>query len=619
MISLAELIVLITVEISILAFIIFMRFKQKGRPLHILHKLYYCVACMALIWDAALIALFFFDWSNHTAQYVIDSITNIAMFFPIFALCIAMTIYYNWNKLPHWCALLFVEPLLSWAMVWTNPLHHLYYAHFSLISSEVVFGWYFYIHYFYSFICLAAAIIFIISVAKKNISNILRWQAAFFSIGCLFPSIVNICSVVGIIPSTIVINFLSIVTGMLLFHGIAIFKFHLLDIKPLAMQTVLNRISDGYLILDLNGLVIDMNPAFAEVFGHEYGIVINRQLEDSTPTNPDAKTSFFVLIGHIENCRIQNASITYEHSIILRTAATFTKKYYLVDITPLYFGQEENIGCVVMFKDITIIKESMEELQQHQIRMMQQERLASLGQMVGGLAHNLKTPIMSIAGGVSSIENLIKESESSIGDPDITNEDFLEIYLEMHGWNQRIREACAYMSDIITTVKEQASSMEAEYNVPFKFEDVVRRTEMLLRHELLQTNCKVDYSNAVGPFIITQGDINSMVQVIINLVDNAAYAMKDNGGGTIRLITSLVDNNLAIKILDTGSGIPEEVRKRVFQAMITTKGSSGSGIGLYISKLILEARFSARIEFGDNPGGGTIFTVTIPSEHFRIG
>lgn len=615
MISAAGLVVLIIVEISILAFIISMRLKRNDQ---LLQKLYYCMAYIALIWDAALIALFFFDWSDRTAQYIIDSITNIAMFFPVFTLCIAMTIFYGWNKLPSWCGLLFFEPMISWGMVWTNPLHHHYYAHFSLISGEVVFGWYFYVHLLYTFICLTASIIFIIMVAKRNISSILRWQAVFFTIGCLFPSVVNIGSVVGVIPATTVINFLSVITGMLLFHGIAIFKFHLLDIKPLAMQTVLNRISDGYLILDLNGLVIDINRAFADVFGREYGITINCQLEKCSPTNPDAQTGFFTLIGHIENCRSQNVSITYEHSIILRTAAAFVKKYYLVDITPLYFGKEDNIGCVVMFKDITIIKESMEELQQNQMRMMQQERLASLGQMVGGLAHNLKTPIMSIAGGVSSIENLITESESSTGDPDVTNEDFLEIYLEMHDWTQRIREACAYMSDIISTVKEQASSMEAEYNVPFIFEDIVRRTEMLLRHELLQTNCKLEYSNTVGPFIITQGDINSMVQVVTNLVDNAAYSMKDNGGGTIRMVTSLVDDNLAIKIIDTGIGIPEEVKKKVFQSMITTKGSSGSGIGLYISKLILEAKFNARIEYEDNPGGGTIFTVTIPSEHFRI-
>jgi signal transduction histidine kinase len=79
-----------------------------------------------------------------------------------------------------------------------------------------------------------------------------------------------------------------------------------------------------------------------------------------------------------------------------------------------------------------------------------------------------------------------------------------------------------------------------------------------------------------------------------------------------------VDDNLAIKIIDTGIGIPEEVKKKVFKSMVTTKGLSGSGIGLYISKLILEARFNASIEYEDNPGGGTIFTVTIPSEHFKI-
>ena len=100
----------------------------------------------------------------------------------------------------------------------------------------------------------------------------------------------------------------------------------------------------------------------------------------------------------------------------------------------------------------------MQRLQDSQNRMMEQERLASLGQMVGGLAHNLKTPIMSISGSASAMENLIEECKTSVGDPDVTADDYREIYAEMDTWISRLREACAYMSDIITAVKGQAKN-----------------------------------------------------------------------------------------------------------------------------------------------------------------
>ncbi len=89
-------------------------------------------------------------------------------------------------------------------------------------------------------------------------------------------------------------------------------------------------------------------------------------------------------------------------------------------------------------------------MQDSQARMMEQERLASLGQMVGGLAHNLKTPIMSISGSSVALENLVDECRLSIGDSEVTAADYQEIYAEMMDWLLKTREACNYMSDIIT-------------------------------------------------------------------------------------------------------------------------------------------------------------------------
>ena len=98
----------------------------------------------------------------------------------------------------------------------------------------------------------------------------------------------------------------------------------------------------------------------------------------------------------------------------------------------------------------------METIKNNQDILMERERLAGLGQLIGGIAHNLKTPIMSIAGAVQGLENLIREYDESIDDPLVNSQDHHDIAKDMEEWIPKIRAHLEYMSDIITTVKGQA-------------------------------------------------------------------------------------------------------------------------------------------------------------------
>ncbi|HOM03710.1 MAG TPA: cache domain-containing protein [Acetivibrio sp.] len=94
---------------------------------------------------------------------------------------------------------------------------------------------------------------------------------------------------------------------------------------------------------------------------------------------------------------------------------------------------------------------------------LERERLASLGQLIGGIAHNFKTPIMSIAGGLEALKDLIDEYDISIGDPQVTSEDHYEIAAEMRDWIGRIKPYCGYMADIISTVKGHVETITVLY------------------------------------------------------------------------------------------------------------------------------------------------------------
>ena len=111
----------------------------------------------------------------------------------------------------------------------------------------------------------------------------------------------------------------------------------------------------------------------------------------------------------------------------------------------------------------------------NQETLMERERLASLGQLIGGIAHNLKSPIMSISGATEGLTDLIKEYEESIVDKDVTVEDHLAIASDMKDWISKIKSYLEYMSDIITAVKGQAVTLSETENVSFDIDELVKK------------------------------------------------------------------------------------------------------------------------------------------------
>lgn len=249
---------------------------------------------------------------------------------------------------------------------------------------------------------------------------------------------------------------------------------------------------------------------------------------------------------------------------------------------------------------------------------MEQERMAFLGSMIGGLAHNLKTPIMSISGCISAAEDLVSECEESLSDPQVIEEDYREIYTEMRDWFQKVKDSTAYMSDIITAIKGQAANINTDDNSTFTIDEVLKRSMLLLRHELLNSSCqlKVDYDQ--NKVISLQGDINNLIQVVDNLLSNAIYAQKQVGGGEIEIQIYTDREHLHIAVKDRGQGISPNVREKLFKTMVTSKGTMGTGLGLYISNIVIKGKFSGHLWVRDREGGGSIFGIAIPLERVQI-
>ncbi len=259
----------------------------------------------------------------------------------------------------------------------------------------------------------------------------------------------------------------------------------------------------------------------------------------------------------------------------------------------------------------SLTKRNIEQIHNNQEMLMERERFASLGQLIGGIAHNLKTPIMSIAGATEALADLIKEYDESIGDPEVTNSDHHEIAKDMKKWLDKVKTYVSYMSDVITTVKGQAISSDDNIQ-SFTIEELLNRVSILMKHELNHSLVEIRYNLDVDKGFTINGNINALVQVIDNLISNGIQAYNGKPNNIIDFSITEKDGNIIFSIRDYGSGISEEVQKKLFKEMITTKGKNGTGLGLYMSYSNIKAKFNGDISFESEIGKGTTFNISIP-------
>lgn len=255
---------------------------------------------------------------------------------------------------------------------------------------------------------------------------------------------------------------------------------------------------------------------------------------------------------------------------------------------------------------------NVEKIHDNQETLMEKERLASLGQLIGGIAHNLKTPIMSISGAAEGLHDLVKEYDSSIDDPEVNSQDHHEIASDMNTWISKIKTHTEYMSDVITAVKGQAVNLSNEDDVSFTIGELLKRVNILMKHELKNSITYLNIAMKTDEDLVIRGDVNSLVQVINNMISNSIQAYGGKPDQNIDLIVEQKENNIIISIKDYASGMPKKVKDRLFKEMITTKGKNGTGLGLYMSYSTIRAHFNGNISVDSTEGVGTTFTITLP-------
>jgi signal transduction histidine kinase len=263
------------------------------------------------------------------------------------------------------------------------------------------------------------------------------------------------------------------------------------------------------------------------------------------------------------------------------------------------------------------LQKTHEELRQAQIRLIQSEKMASLGNLSAGVAHEINTPIGAINSAADTskraISHVIQSIEKSRTLEDLNaDKRFRDSLSFIKSNNDLITLASERIVKIVMSLRNFARLDEAD----FKDADIhvgIDSTLTLLHHT---TKDRIEIVREYGDIPMINCRPSQLNQVFMNLLKNAAESILDKG--TIHIKTSVEDNKVIIRISDDGIGIGEENLKRVFDPGFTSKGVGvGTGLGLSISYNIIHDH-SGAIEVESVEGKGSVFSIILPIQQIDM-
>ena len=559
----------ITLTISVIFLICMMLVLYKSKSKKRLVKLFSTIFISMLVWDTSLLLQNLFSNKLNINPIYFDYISYVGvMFLPVFLYLTAKAFAKPNFKLQKYHAFLFAVPILSVTVLWTNDFHHLFYTNYSLFLNESTFGAYFYVHTIYTYSLIVISLMILLRYSFKQ-NNKLSAQSILFLLAIAIPVITNIVGMLNLYQLTIYATPISFTASVLLLF-IAIFKFDFLNINTIATKIIVDTISDPYIVIDNENIITTFNKAFLDTFKLTSEKLLRKDifhsLKDKAFTD-DIKIS-------MELIKINNSKITVDKYF------ENIDKYFSIDFSPIK-KNDSYMGTLIFLKDVTEEEKDKQKIKESQELLIEQERLASLGQMIGGIAHNLKTPIFSISGGLEGLSDLVKEYDESIDDDSVTNSDMHEIAGDMKEWLEKLKNHISYMSEVITTVKDQAVTMANSQNILFPVQELFQHVRILMQDELKQKLTTLVINNSSSDDIKIEGNINSLVQVINNLISNAIEAYTDSSENKKVELSAKYDNTtneVIISVKDYGPGLPETVQEKLFKEMITTKGKDRTGL-----------------------------------------
>ncbi|MBW2353910.1 MAG: PAS domain S-box protein [Deltaproteobacteria bacterium] len=353
-------------------------------------------------------------------------------------------------------------------------------------------------------------------------------------------------------------------------------------------KSVIESAVDGIVVIDTKGRVLIFNEGMERLTGYSTKEIMEHGHVSSFYNIDVAKENMRKMRsdqhGPLGKLNPTSMSITTKEG--KEVPVTLSASIIEID------GKE--IGSVGVFTDMREILKMRKDLEDAHLQLVQSEKIASVGRMAAGVAHEINNPL---AGALIYAE-LLKEE---LKDEPRYQEDIHEIINQTLRCKRIVAELLEFSRQSIG----QTSSFSLEY--------LVNQCLNLLINQALFHNIRV--ITEIEPDIPDMvGDMGQLQQVFTNLFINAAHAMEEKGTLKVEAGFQEETSRFVIKVSDTGPGIPEELRSKIFDIFFTTKPvGKGTGLGLSITQNIIQLH-GGTISFECPPSGGTTFTIELPLE-----
>jgi two-component system NtrC family sensor kinase len=346
-------------------------------------------------------------------------------------------------------------------------------------------------------------------------------------------------------------------------------------------ETAFNALTEGIAVVGPGGSILRANRALGDLAEVHESELIGRDFSElfSGASEP---------VGDL----IQ-ATYRREKSQPLVVRLGQSQRVLRLTAAPLAEGQPGS--AVILVEDVT-------EQRMLEAQIIQNDKMASIGQLVSGVAHELNNPLTSIAG----LAELILERPPH---PDLPREHLRVIH-------DQAERAGRIVRNLLTFARKGGVAEKTAVDL----NDVVTRTSLLIMYELQLHGIELDSELSQEPVIVL-GDRYELQQVLLNLVTNAVQAVSGLQSGQprrITLITNRGDNEVEVRVRDNGSGVPKHLAPYLFTPFFTTKApGEGTGLGLSLSYGLVKAH-GGDLTYEPPPEGGAEFRIVLPVYHSAV-
>ncbi len=336
-------------------------------------------------------------------------------------------------------------------------------------------------------------------------------------------------------------------------------------------ENIIESLTVGVSVIDEEGLVIGWNRVLEEQVGIRKEAALGRKIQEVLGPAPygalypeEDQTDFRVL-----------SEMTLE-------TAQGGKKIFDIARTPLLDNALRAYGTIIVFEDIT------DKIQLQQ-QLLTSEKLASIGLLSAGVAHEINTPLTGISSYIQMLQKKLADTH------------YAQILEKVEAQTDRVARI---VKNLLTFARSPSEASFQRVDLKQSLEEILS----LIDYKLKNMNIRLALELAPVPPLYAQGE--RLQQVFINIILNALDAMP--GGGELRIRLALENGAEVVRISDTGTGIKPEHRSRIFDPFFTTKGvGKGTGLGLSISYAIVKEH-DGRIDVQSEVGRGSTFTITLP-------